>query len=108
MHAQKWYAPNWYAETEYTRVMLGVGDEKQSNVYHKGTLRKDVNLFFTFDYLQRKKQNSIWNGKNKRDSIYTRGTLRSIRILLLAKIPTFLSWLAEILELRKGLIIWVA
>ena len=30
MHAQKWFAQKLYAESEFTRVMLGVGDEKQS------------------------------------------------------------------------------
>ena len=37
---------------------------------------------------------------------YTRGTLRGLRISRLAKIPYLLSWLAEILKLRRELMIW--
>ena len=44
-----------------------------------------------------------------KEILHYRGTLRSLRIPRLAKIPISpLSWLAEILEIRKGLIIWVA
>ena len=41
--------------------------------------------------------------KGKR--FYTRGTIRRIRISGLAKIPPQKTGIAEILELRKGLII---
>ena len=39
---------------------------------------------------------------------YTRGTLRSIMLSRLTKIPTLYRNLAEMLELRKGLFFWVA
>ena len=35
---------------------------------------------------------------------YSRGTLISVRILRLATFPTLLLWLAEIFELRKGIL----
>ena len=40
--------------------------------------------------------------------VYDRETIPFIRISPLAESPTILSWLDEILELRKGLIIWDA
>ena len=58
-------------------------------------------VYFQFSHLQRRLSTF------KRDS--TRETLRSIRISTLAKIPNLLDdWLRYIIELRKGLIIWVA
>ena len=39
---------------------------------------------------------------------YKRVLIYFKRISLLAEYPSTLSWLAEFLELRKGLIIWVA
>ena len=65
-------------------------------IYCISVVLKDLGLYLTHLLLKQ---------QLKENRFYTRGTLRGVRISQLAKIPThYCDWL----ELRKGVIIWVA